>query len=151
MENHKSKRKILVIHGPNLNMLGQREPHTYGKTSLKVIDETLIKLGRDLNIEVETYQSNHEGAIVEKIQQAKGRFNGLIINPAAFTHTSIAIRDALLMLEMPVVEIHISNIYQREKFRHTSMISDVVYGKITGFGAYGYEMALDALAQKIPS
>ena len=138
--------KILVIHGPNLNMLGKREPEVYGTTTLKDINASLDELGKKLGLLIETFQSNHEGAIVEKIQKAIGNQNGLIINPAALTHTSIAIRDALLLLDIPVIEVHLSNIYNREPFRHKSMISDVATAQITGFGIQGYTMALEALA-----
>jgi len=138
--------KILIIHGPNLNMLGKREPEVYGTTTLKAINASLDKLGKKLGLLIATFQSNHEGAIVEKIQEAIGNQNGLIINPAALTHTSIAIRDALLLLDIPVIEVHLSNIYNREPFRHKSMISDVATAQITGFGIQGYTMALEALA-----
>lgn len=141
--------KVLVIHGPNLNMLGQREPEVYGTTTLKAINASLDELGKKLGLLLETFQSNHEGAIVEKIQEAVGEQNGLIINPAALTHTSIAIRDALLLLDIPVIEVHLSNIYKREPFRHKSMISDVATAQITGFGMQGYTMALEALAGMI--
>ena len=149
MEHSKDSQKVLIIHGPNLNMLGKREPDIYGKTTLDEINSTLEELGNRLGIAVETFQSNHEGAIVDKIQQDGATQNGLIINPAAFTHTSIAIRDALLLLDIPVIEIHLSNIYTREPFRHKSLISDVVTAQITGFGVQGYSMALEALAKMI--
>ncbi len=145
----KSDKKILVIHGPNLNMLGKREPEIYGKESLDDINMGLNQLGEKLDLIVETFQSNHEGAIVEKIQEAALQFDGIIINPAAYTHTSVAIRDAILLLNMPVIEIHLSNIYKREAFRHKSMISDVATGQISGFGIHGYTMALDAMEKMI--
>ena len=141
--------KVLVIHGPNLNMLGKREPEIYGATTLESINASLKELAKKLELEVEFFQSNHEGAIVEKIQNAAGTQNGLIINPAAFTHTSIAILDSLLLHDMPVIEVHLSNIYKREPFRHKSMISDVVTAQISGFGARGYTMAMEALAGMI--
>ena len=141
--------KVLVIHGPNLNMLGKREPEVYGTATLKTINSSLDELGKKLGLLIETFQSNHEGAIVEKIQEAAGKQNGLIINPAALTHTSIAIRDALLLLDIPVIEVHLSNIYKREPFRHKSMISDVATAQITGLGTQGYTMALEALAGMI--
>ena len=147
MANTHKKIKVLVIHGPNLNMLGTREPDKYGKATLEEINQNLKELGEKLGIDVEVFQSNHEGVIVEKIQEATAEFNGLIINPAAYTHTSVAIRDAVLLLDFPVIEVHLSNVYQREKFRHTSMISDIVMGKITGLGAYGYQAALKALGE----
>jgi len=149
MEQRKNSLKVLIIHGPNLNMLGKREPDIYGKTTLDEINSTLGELGNRLGLAVETFQSNHEGAIVDKIQQDAAIQNGLIINPAAFTHTSIAIRDALLLLDIPVIEIHLSNIYKREPFRHKSLISDVATAQITGFGVQGYSMALEALSKMI--
>jgi 3-dehydroquinate dehydratase-2 len=151
MEQSKSKNNVLVIHGPNLNMLGKREPELYGNTTLDEINSTLEKLGEKLGLSVETFQSNHEGAIVDKIQEAVALQKGIIINPAAYTHTSIAIRDALLSLDIPIIEIHISNIYKREPFRRTSMIADVATAQIAGFGVKGYGMALKALAEMIQS
>ena len=142
-------RHILVIHGPNLNMLGKREPELYGNTTLEDLNTSLKKAGDSMDLSVETFQSNHEGKIVEKIQRAGGACHGLIINPAAFTHTSIAIRDALLLLEIPIIEIHISNIYKREPFRHTSMIADISVAQLAGFGINGYLMALDAMAKML--
>jgi 3-dehydroquinate dehydratase-2 len=140
---------VLVIHGPNLNMLGKREPEIYGKTTLDEINSDLKNLGKKLGISIETFQSNHEGAIVEKIQEAATDQKGMIINPAAYTHTSIAIRDALLVLDIPIIEIHISNIYKREPFRHKSLVSDVVTAQIAGLGIKGYNIALKALAEMI--
>ncbi len=140
---------ILVIHGPNLNMLGKREPELYGNTTLEDVNNQLKKAADSMGLSVETFQSNHEGEIVEKIQQAIGACSGLIINPAAFTHTSVAIRDALLLLDIPIIEIHISNIYKREPFRHTSMIADISTAQLTGFGINGYLMALDAMAKML--
>lgn len=151
MNNCKDHPGVLVIHGPNLNMLGKREPDIYGKTTLKEINLSLEELGKKLDIVVETFQSNHEGDIVEKIQGAAETHKGLIINPAAYTHTSIAIRDALLLLDIPVIEIHLSNICKREHFRNKSMIADVVTARISGFGVKGYTMALEALADMIPN
>ena len=143
------QKKILVIHGPNLNMLGKREPHIYGHQNLAEIDELLVERGKMLGVEVETFQSNHEGGIIDKIQQEMGKCHGIIINPAAYTHTSVAIRDALVMLEIPVVEIHLSNIHQREIFRHQSMIADIAAARIAGFGSHGYLLALEGLVNKI--
>lgn len=147
MEKLENNRKVLVIHGPNLNMLGKREPGIYGKATLDEINSALEELGENLGLAVETFQSNHEGVIVEKIQDAASEQNGLVINPAAYTHTSIAIRDALLLLEFPVIEVHLSNIRKREPFRHVSMIADVVTARISGFGAHGYNMALEAITR----
>jgi 3-dehydroquinate dehydratase-2 len=149
MNQEKIKPKILVIHGPNLNMLGTREPETYGKTTLDEINSDLKTFGEKLGIIVETFQSNHEGAIVEKIQEAAATQHGIIINPAAYTHTSIAIRDALLVLDIPIIEIHISNIYKREPFRHKSLISDVATAQIAGLGIKGYIIAMKALVEMI--
>ena len=142
------KHKILVIHGPNLNMLGKREPEKYGTSTLDDINANIEVHCSKTGIQVHTFQSNHEGEIVDKVQQARDSFDGLIINPAAYTHTSIAIRDAILLLDIPVVEIHLSNIYKRESFRHKSLLADIVTGQISGFGAYGYQMALNALANR---
>ena len=147
MGSSKVRHKILVIHGPNLNMLGTREPDIYGHQTLEDIDTALKAQADRLGFQIETFQSNHEGEIVDKIQQAHESFDGIIINPAAYTHTSIAIRDALSLLNMPVVEIHISNIYRREPFRHTSMMSAIVTAQISGFGPHGYMLALEGLAQ----
>ncbi|MCF8111607.1 MAG: type II 3-dehydroquinate dehydratase [Desulfobacteraceae bacterium] len=143
------KKQVTVIHGPNLNMLGKREPGTYGSESLSEINDALRKKAREKNAEVDIFQSNHEGEIVEAIQGASGVCNALIINAAAYTHTSIALRDALLLLDVPVIEIHISNIFKREPFRHKSMISDVVTGQISGLGARGYLLAMDAVLEMI--
>ena len=149
MPDKSHEKRILLIHGPNLNMLGKREPEIYGRKSLQEIDAELKALGEDLGLAVETFQSNHEGAIVEEIQQAMGQYHGIIINPAAYTHTSVAIRDALAMLDVPVVEIHLSNINKREPFRHKSMIADIVAARIAGFGSHGYLLALEGLAKMI--
>ena len=145
------QKKILVIHGPNLNMLGQREPEIYGDQSLDEINAQLLKLGEKLGMEIETYQSNHEGEIVDRIQLAVGSCDGILINPAAYTHTSIAIRDALSLLDIPVIEIHLSNIYKREPFRHKSLIADIAAARISGFGAQGYLLALQGLVKMLLS
>ena len=142
-------KKILVIHGPNLNMLGQREPDIYGYRTLVEIDTELKALGEDLGLQVETFQSNHEGAIVGKIQQAMGNCHGILINPAAYTHTSIAIRDALSLLDIPVVEIHLSNTNKRETFRHKSLIAGIANARIAGFGSHGYLLALEGMAKML--
>jgi len=141
-----SSPRILVLHGPNLNLLGRREPEIYGRTTLDEINRQLVELGAQLGLEVDTFQSNHEGDIVDRIQQAADRCDGMIINAAAFTHTSVAIRDALAALHMPVIEVHLSNIHRREPFRHTSLTAGVVTGQILGLGASGYALALRALA-----
>ena len=149
MPDKSHQKKILILHGPNLNMLGKREPDIYGHESLAEINAGLLKRGAELGLEVETFQSNHEGALVDKIQQAAGIVHGVVINPAAYTHTSVAIRDALAMLDIPIVEIHLSNINKREPFRHTSMIADIVAARIAGFGAHGYQLALEGLAKMV--
>jgi 3-dehydroquinate dehydratase-2 len=140
------KARILVIHGPNLNMLGRREPTWYGSATLEQIDQEIKETAQECGIIAETFQSNYEGAIIEKIHAAMDACDGLIINPAAFTHTSVAIRDALLMLDIPIIEVHLSNIYQRESFRHISFVSDVATARIAGFGKDGYVMAVRACA-----
>jgi 3-dehydroquinate dehydratase-2 len=136
--------RVLVIHGPNLNLLGEREPEIYGRTRLRDIDRELKRLGGELGLVVETYQSNGEGAIVDRIQRARGKSDILLINPGAYTHTSVAIRDAIIAVDLPVIEIHLSNVYKREPFRHRSTIADVAVGRIMGFGAEGYYLALRA-------
>jgi 3-dehydroquinate dehydratase II len=141
--------RILVIHGPNLNLLGRREPEIYGRTTLDEINGHLAALSAQLGLTLDSFQSNHEGAIVDRIQQAAGVYDGLIINAAAFTHTSIAIRDALSMLKAPIIEVHLSNIHRREPFRHTSMTAGVVTGQILGLGAAGYALALRGLAEMV--
>lgn len=142
--------KVLVIHGPNLNLLGKREPEIYGHKTLDEIDTGLKHQGEKAGILVETFQSNHEGEIVEKIQQAfiLG-INGVIINPAALTHTSVSIRDALVLINGPVIEIHLSNIYKRESFRHKSMIAGIVTAQISGLGVIGYSLALEGMIRLI--
>ena len=140
---------ILVIHGPNLNLLGKREPNVYGKLTLDEINDQLSNQAEKLGVTLEFFQSNHEGAIVDAIQQADGRFATIIINAAAFTHYSIAIRDALSAISVPAIEVHLSNIYKREEFRHHSVISAVVHGQISGFGADSYLLALEAAARMI--
>jgi len=135
---------VLVIHGPNLNLLGEREPEVYGRTSLADIDKELKKLGRELEMKIETFQSNSEGGIVDRIQNARGKCDVLLINPGAYTHTSVAIRDAISAVNIPVIEVHLSNVYRREPFRHHSTIADIAYGRIMGFGAESYSLALRA-------
>lgn len=142
-------RKILVIHGPNLNMLGKREPEIYGDEDLGQINAQLETRAESLGVELDIFQSNHEGQLVEKIHSALGGCDAVVINPAAYTHTSVAIRDALLLLDMPIVEIHLSNIYKREPFRHKSLVADIATGQICGFGAFGYILALEAAAKLI--
>jgi 3-dehydroquinate dehydratase-2 len=140
---------VLVIHGPNLNLLGHREPEIYGRTRLADIDRSLKQLGRELGIKVDTFQSNSEGAIVDRIQRARGRARALVINPAAYTHTSVAIRDAITACDLPAIEVHLSNVYSREPFRHQSTSAGIVVGRIMGFGAEGYLLALRAAKRLI--
>ena len=149
MKNHPKRPRILVIHGPNLNMLGRRETEMYGHITLEEVNSELEKLGKSLGVALETFQSNHEGEIIDRIQQAIGTCAGLIINPAAYTHTSIAIRDALLLLNVPIIEVHISDISKRESFRHTSMITDISSDQVMGQGVRGYSMALESIAKMI--
>ncbi|GIP37625.1 3-dehydroquinate dehydratase [Paenibacillus sp. J31TS4] len=136
---------VLVLHGPNLNMLGIREPGVYGNESLTAITTNLEKTAVGLSIGLESFQSNHEGALIDKIHEAYGTKDGILINPGAFTHYSYAIRDALAAVQLPAVEVHLSNIHKREEFRHRSVTAPVVIGQIAGFGAYGYELGLLAL------
>lgn len=136
---------VLIINGPNLNMLGKREPEIYGSDTLDEINARLAKAAETIDITLDCFQSNYEGAIVEKIQEAMGKVDGIIINPAAYTHTSVAIRDALLLHTVPIIEVHLSNIYKREEFRHQSMVSGVATGQIAGLGVQGYHLALTAI------
>lgn len=138
--------KVLVIHGPNLNLLGERETDVYGQVTLAQIDELLKERSGVLGIELETFQSNHEGEIVERIHAARGPVDALIINPAAFTHYSIAIRDALAAFDAPVIEVHLSNIHAREEWRSHSVVADIAIGQISGFGPQSYVLALEAAA-----
>jgi 3-dehydroquinate dehydratase II len=138
-------RKVLVVHGPNLSLLGEREPAIYGKTKLEDINNELAKLAKELRLEIEVFQSDHEGEIVQKIGRASKTFDGMIINPAAYTHTSVAIRDAVAASGLAAVEVHLSNIYAREEFRHKSLIAPVCKGQISGFGIESYLLALRAL------
>ena len=137
--------KILCVNGPNLNLLGTREPDKYGTVTLAQIEKNVKSKAQELGIEVDFYQNNIEGEIVNAIQAAKGVYDGIIINPAAYTHTSVAIRDAISAVMIPAVEIHLSNIHTREEFRHKSFTAPVCVGQITGFGSYGYILALFAI------
>jgi len=138
-------KKILVVHGPNLNLLGQREPKVYGRVTLKEINEGLKKIAKKKKVSLTIKQSNHEGDIVDLIVGARNKFSAILINPAAYTHTSVAIRDAIAAAGVLTVEIHLSNIYAREEFRQKSLISPVVSGTILGFGAKSYYLGLEAL------
>jgi 3-dehydroquinate dehydratase-2 len=147
----KKMKRVLVIHGPNLNRLGQREPEIYGYDTLAAIDTELVQAGAKRGVTVETFQSNHEGALVDRIQQAAEEIDGLVINPAAYTHTSVALRDALAMLDIPVIEVHLSNIYRRASFRHHSMTAAAATGQIAGLGKNGYLLAIEALVRMVPA
>ncbi|MDP8293082.1 MAG: type II 3-dehydroquinate dehydratase [Candidatus Orphnella occulta] len=143
-------KKVLVIHGPNLNLLGKREEDIYGKMSLEDINNSLAEKAKALGIGVDFFQSNHEGDMVQRIQDAKDEgFSAILINPAAYTHTSVALRDAVSAIDIPVVESHISNIYAREEFRHTSLIAPVAAGQIAGFGVNSYILGLEAIVELI--
>ncbi|MGQ9523879.1 MAG: type II 3-dehydroquinate dehydratase [Armatimonadota bacterium] len=137
--------RVLVIHGPNLNLLGQREPQVYGQESLDALNSRIAQTAKDLGIEVRVVQSNSEGAIIDALQDAANWANGIVINPGAYTHYSIAIRDCLAAIRLPAIEVHLSNIYAREPFRHHSVIAPVVVGQISGLGAHGYLLALRAI------
>ena len=142
--------KILVIHGPNLNLLGQREPQHYGSDSLATIDARLAQMGRDAGFAVDSFQSNAEAPLIERVHQAREDGTGfIIINPAAFTHTSVALRDALAAVRIPYIEVHLSNVHAREPFRHHSYFSDLAAGVITGLGPQGYELALQAAVRAL--
>ncbi len=138
---------VLVVHGPNLNLLGSREPAVYGKTTLAEIDDRLKRLGEELGLDVRSFQSNHEGALIDRVQEARGTVQALIINAGGFTHTSVALRDAVAAVALPVIEVHLSNLATREKFRHHSYLTPICVGQIVGLGALGYELALRAVAQ----
>ena len=142
-------KKILVIHGPNLNLLGKRETDIYGKVTLEEINKKLMELAGELGVLVDVYQSNSEGELVTEIQNSMGNYDALVINPGAYTHTSIALRDAVAGVGISTVEVHLSNIYQREEFRKKSMLADVVVGQITGFGIDSYMLGLRAAANII--
>lgn len=140
---------ILVLHGPNLNLLGKREPGIYGHETLSGIDRFLEDEGKSLQVNVSAIQSNHEGVLIDAIHEALGEHHGILINPGAYTHTSVAIRDAIASVLLPVVEVHLSNIYRREPFRHHSYIAPVAIGQISGFGADSYRLGLHALVHHL--
>jgi len=134
--------KILVINGPNLNLLGKREKNIYGSRTLENINKQMASVAKEKNAELDFFQSNHEGEIVDKLGEAEKSYAAVVINPAAYTHTSVAIRDAIASINIPVIEVHISNIYQREEFRHKSLIAPVAKGQVSGFGEYSYTLGL---------
>lgn len=140
---------ILLVHGPNLNLLGDREPHLYGTQTLADINNGLIELAKQAGFELRCVQSNHEGALIDAVQDARKTTVGLIINPGGYTHTSVALRDALAAYDHPIIEVHLSNVHQRESFRHHSYISGVATGVICGLGADGYRLALDTLCRRL--
>ena len=140
-------KKVLLINGANLNMLGIREPEKYGGKSLKDIEDSIIILGQELGAQVDVYQSNIEGEIVEKIQQALGNYDGILINAGGYTHTSVVIRDAISAVQIPTIEVHMTNIHAREDFRHTSLLSGVCKAIIAGFGEDSYYLALEGLVK----
>jgi 3-dehydroquinate dehydratase-2 len=140
---------ILVLHGPNLNLLGEREPEIYGKKNLKEINEALVEEGKKLGVEVRSYQSNHEGELIEALQEARSWAKGVVFNPAGYTTTSVALRDAVLAIGLPVVEVHLSNIYKREDFRQCSLIAPACVGSIAGFGWRSYALGVQALKDMI--
>ncbi|KAF7187810.1 Catabolic 3-dehydroquinase [Pseudocercospora fuligena] len=140
---------ILLINGPNLNLLGTREPHIYGSTTLADVQSAAVKQAGDLGITLHNFQSNHEGAIIDRIHEARGNVDFVVINPGALTHTSVGLRDALLGCDLPFVEIHITNVHAREPFRHHSYLSDKAVAVICGLGVYGYRAAIEFASQQI--
>ena len=143
--------RILVVHGPNLNLLGNREPEIYGATTLAQIDSELAAQAKDSDCEIESFQSNHEGALIDRIQESRSWADGLLISPGGLTHTSVSLRDALAATDLPVVEVHLSNVFARESFRHHSYVSGVSVGLVAGFGSSSYRMGLEALIAHLRS
>jgi len=141
--------RILVLHGPNLNLLGKREPEIYGHQTLADIDGDLRSTAKRLGVEIDCFQSNHEGELIDRVQAAMGQASGILINPGGFTHTSVALRDALAATRLPVVEVHLSNVYAREPFRQHSFVSPIALGVISGLGADGYRFGLEALVARV--
>jgi len=141
--------KILVLNGPNLNLLGKREPDVYGKESLEEIMARVAARGKELGVEVEVFQSNDEGTLITRVGESAGKYDGIIINPAGYTHTSVALRDAVQACKLPCVEVHLSNIHAREEFRRSSMIAAACVGQISGFGGASYVLALEGLAERL--
>ena len=142
----KEKKRIYILNGPNLNLLGEREPEIYGAISLKDIESSLLEIAKENNTEISLHQSNHEGELIDLVHEASKKADGISINPAGYTHTSIALYDALLASEVPIIEVHISNIYKREEFRHNSYVSKSAEGVISGLGIDGYKFALQFLS-----
>lgn len=140
---------VLILNGPNLNLLGTRQPEVYGSTTLADIEAMCIRHGQDIDLKVSFEQSNHEGILVDAIHSARGAHDGIILNAGAYTHTSIALMDAIASVELPAIELHLSNVHAREDFRHTSYIAKVCVGIICGFGAHGYVLAMDAIKAKV--
>lgn len=155
MAKERTRKKVLVLNGPNLNLLGSREPEKYGDVTLEAIECSLRGQAEEAGVDIAFFQSNHEGALVEAIQDARGKADVILFNPAAYTHTSVALRDAIAAVEVPVIEVHLSNVHKRESFRHHSYISGVSVGQVVGFGARGYglafQAALDILSNAIPA
>ncbi|WP_170375340.1 type II 3-dehydroquinate dehydratase [Ruegeria atlantica] len=141
--------KALILNGPNLNLLGTRQPEVYGSTTLEMVENLCVSHGSSIGLDVSCFQSNHEGALIDAIHAAKGDQDGIVLNAGAYTHTSIALMDAIASVELPMIEVHLSNIHAREEFRHVSYISKVAIGQICGFGPQGYVMALDGLAAQL--
>ncbi len=139
-------KKILVIHGPNLNLLGEREPGVYGSDTFETVNNEIVQKAKECNFECEVFQSNHEGEIIDKLHSARLEFDGIVLNAGAYTHYSYAIRDAIAAIKIPVVEVHMSNVHKREEFRHHSVISPVCVGVIAGFGKTSYLLGIEALA-----
>jgi 3-dehydroquinate dehydratase-2 len=141
---------VLILHGPNLNLLGHREPAIYGSLTLAEIDQKLVILGRELGLEIRSLQSNHEGVLIDALHEAREWADGIVFNPGGYTHTSVALRDAIAAINLPVIEVHLTNIYAREEFRQHSLIAPVCLGTIAGFGWHAYALALRALADQLP-
>lgn len=144
-------RAVLIVHGPNLNLIGTREPEIYGRDTLADINQALAALATELGVRIETFQSNSEGQLVDRIQAARGAVDAIVINAGAYTHTSVAIRDALLATDLPIVEVHLSNIHKREEFRHKSLLADIAVGQVLGFGRNSYLLGLRAAVDLVPT
>lgn len=141
--------KIEVLHGPNLNLLGTREPDVYGRSTLDAVNHRLLEVAGELGVEVESFQSNHEGALIDRIHETARRAGGYVVNAAGYTHTSVALRDALVAVDRPFVEVHLTNVYARDRFRSKSMLAPVALGTVSGFGAESYALGLRALVRHL--